>query len=258
MRICLGISYNGSQFHGWQRQSGLRTIQQELEIALSQIANTQVVIHAAGRTDAGVHASGQVIHFASEVERNLLAWQIGVNRYLPSDIAVQWAKEVPTDFHARFSARARTYWYRIFNHPVKPIFNRDSATWVPQFLDANAMQQAAQYLLGEHDFSSFRASECQSVSPMRHVHALWVRRHENWISLEITANAFLHHMVRNIVGALLVVGKHKKPAAWIDEVLKARDRTLAAATAPPQGLCLVKVSYPQEYGIPLPLSDKNF
>ncbi len=258
MRICLGISYNGSQFHGWQHQAGLRTIQQELEIALSRIANAPVSIQGAGRTDAGVHASGQVVHFDTEVERSLLAWQIGTNRYLPPDIAVQWAKETLPDFHARFSARARTYRYRIFNHPVKPVFNRDSATWVPQFLDANAMQQAGQYLLGEHDFSSFRASECQSVSPMRNVQALWVKRHENWISLEITANAFLHHMVRNIVGVLLAVGKHKKPAGWVGEVLKARDRTLAAATAPPQGLCLVKVSYPQEYDIPLPLSDKNF
>ncbi|MDF2868034.1 MAG: truA [Gammaproteobacteria bacterium] len=258
MRICLGVSYNGSQFHGWQRQTGLRTVQQELEKALSKIANAQVIVNCAGRTDAGVNASGQIVHFDSEVERDLLAWQIGTNRYLPPDIVVQWAKEALPNFHARFSAIARTYCYRIFNHSVRPIFNRESATWIPQPLDETVMQQAGQYLLGEHDFSSFRASECQSVSPMRNIHSLLVKRHENWVTIEITANAFLHHMVRNIVGVLLVIGKHKKPASWVKSVLTARDRTLAAATAPPQGLCLVKVLYPKEYDIPLPFSDKNF
>jgi tRNA pseudouridine38-40 synthase len=258
MRVSLGVSYDGSQFHGWQRQLGLRTVQQELELALGRIANTEVVVNCAGRTDAGVHASGQVVHFDSDVPRSLSAWQLGTNRYLPADIVVHWARATLPDFHARFSAIARSYTYRIFNHPVKPVFNRKFSTWIPQPLDMEAMQQAGQYLLGEHDFSSFRASECQSTSPMRNIHGVTVKRQDCWLTIEITANAFLHHMVRNIVGVLLVVGKHKKPISWVKDVLVARDRTLAAATAPAQGLSLVEVSYPMRFAIPAPFNDQFF
>jgi len=255
MRISLGISYNGSQFHGWQRQVGLRTVQQELETALSKIAATPISIICAGRTDAGVHASGQVIHFDSDVNRNEFAWHRGTNSYLPADIAVQWIKPTTADFHARFSALSRTYQYRIFNHAIKPVFNQAYATWIPQPLDRHVMQEAGQYLLGEHDFSSFRASDCQSLTPMRNVQALTVSQNGVWLTIEIRANAFLHHMVRNIVGVLLTIGRQRRPAIWAQEVLEARDRKQAAATAPAQGLFLTQVEYPALYAIPKPVND---
>lgn len=250
MRISLGISYDGSQFHGWQRQPMLRTVQQELETALTKIADSEISITCAGRTDMGVHAVGQVIHFDTSVVRNELAWHRGVNCYLPADIAVQWVKAVPDDFHARFSALARTYCYYIYNHTTRPVFERYHSTWIPQPLDEVAMQQAGQYLLGEHDFSAFRASECQSSTPMRNVHKVAVQRNNHWLTVEITANAFLHHMVRNIVGTLVVIGKGKQPIEWAKQLLTAKDRTLAPATAPAQGLFLTRVDYPAHYAIP--------
>lgn len=252
MRIGLGICYDGTDFHGWQRQPGLRTVQQNLETALSQIADTEITVTCAGRTDAGVHAMGQVIHFDSTTIRSLKAWQMGANRYLPSDMAVLWAQEMAADFHARFSALSRTYHYVIYNSPLRPVFERLHVTWIPKKLDALLMQEAGQYLLGEHDFSAFRASECQSSSPMRNIHSLTVHSEGQHLIVTITANAFLHHMVRNIVGALLVVGQHKRPASWLSELLNARDRSLAAATAPSAGLSLMHVCYPAYYQLPYP------
>lgn len=254
MRIALGIEYNGAAYYGWQRQRELPTIQSKLEAALTKIASHPVAVTCAGRTDAGVHASCQVVHFDVQVERAEAAWTLGVNSNLPKDIAVRWVHEVDGAFHARFSATARRYRYVIYAAPTRPALLADGVTHVYHPLDIERMQAAAPALLGEHDFTSFRAAHCQSNTPYRNVQHLKVHQRGPYIVVEIIANAFLHHMVRNIVGSLIVIGQGEHPVEWLGELLAAKDRTLAAATAKPNGLYLVDVTYPESFGLPrLPL-----
>lgn len=250
MKVALGIEYDGAAFFGWQRQREVDTVQEQLEKALSIVANHQVDVFCAGRTDAGVHGTGQVVHFNTESDRNERAWTLGVNANLPDSIAVKWAKEVPEDFHARFSATARRYRYIIYNSKLRPAILGHGLSHYHSPLDADKMHEAAQSLLGEQDFSSFRAAQCQSKSPNRFIHFIHVFRQNDFIIIDIKANAFVHHMVRNISGSLIAVGRGDKPASWIKELLDARDRTLAAETAKPNGLYLVDVDYPQEFALP--------
>lgn len=250
MRIALGVEYDGAQFHGWQKQTGLRTVQALIESAIGQVAQENIEVVCAGRTDTGVHASGQVIHFDSLVERSMRSWVHGANNYLPQDVSVLWAKKVSEDFHARYSAESRTYRYIICDQPIRPALFRGNVTWHYRALDSEKMGEAAAYLIGEHDFTSFRSSDCQSLSPMRHVKKISVTRHKGHIKIEITANAFLHHMVRNIAGVLMTVGNGKQEASWVKQVLEAKDRRLGAETAPPYGLYLTYVQYPSVHQIP--------
>lgn len=250
MKIALGIEYDGSHYFGWQRQQNVSSIQASLERALSQVANEPITVFCAGRTDAGVHATGQVVHFQTQAERAEVAWTMGVNANLPKDIAVRWATEVDEAFHARFSATARRYRYVIFNHRYRPAILQAGVTHYHMPLDADKMMRAGQYLLGEQDFSAFRAAQCQSKSPWREVHHLDVTRHNDFIIVDIKANAFVHHMVRNIVGSLLEVGAGNQPETWIKALLLAKDRTKAAATAKAEGLYLVQVSYPAAFNLP--------
>jgi tRNA pseudouridine38-40 synthase len=250
MRIALGIEYDGSAFYGWQRQREVNSVQQELEIALASVANQPIELSCAGRTDAGVHATGQVVHFDTSAVRDSKAWIMGTNTRLPDAIAVRWAQPVADDFHARFSATARRYRYIIYNHKYRPAILRAGLSHYHQTLDIELMRQAAPLLLGEQDFSSFRAMQCQSKTPFRNIHHLTIERRGDFIVLDIKANAFLHHMVRNITGSLLEVGMKNRPPEWIGEVLAAKDRSLAAATAKPGGLYLVDVDYPAQFGLP--------
>ncbi len=247
MRIALVVEYDGSQYHGWQAQSGLHTVQQSVENALSKVADSTISVVCAGRTDTGVHATNQVIHFDCEKERTIRAWIHGANSFLPKDICVKWGKEMPETFHARYSATSRRYRYVIYNGPIRPALLRCNVTWQYRQLDHRLMHQAAQVLLGENDFTSFRSVECQSKTPMRNIHQLQVSRNGELVMIDITANAFLHHMVRNIAGVLIAVGSGKHPVSWVDGVLKAKDRRLGAETAPSYGLYLVNVAYPQEF-----------
>lgn len=247
MRIALIIEYDGSQYHGWQAQTGLRTVQGTLESALSQVADEEVTVVCAGRTDTGVHATHQVVHFDSNKERAIRAWIYGVNSFLPKDVCVRMGKEIPDTFHARYSATARRYRYVIHNTPVRPALLRSNVTWQYRQLDYKAMHEAAQHLVGEHDFTSFRSVECQSKTPMRRITQVSVKRKNDLIIMDICANAFLHHMVRNVAGVLMTVGAGRKPIAWVKDVLAAKDRKLGAETAPPYGLYLVGVTYPPEF-----------
>lgn len=250
-RIVLGIEYDGTHFSGWQFQPGLRTIQDELEKAISKVADERIQITCAGRTDAGVHAIGQVIHFDTNAKRPEKAWFLGVNSNLQNDIVVTWAKEISSEFSARFSAIERHYCYLINTDKVNSAINRHRMLWHPTLLDTLAMQEAAQYLLGEHDFSSFRAADCQSTSPMRCMNEILISRQQSIIRMDFRANAFLHHMVRNIVGTLLPIGHLKKSPTWMKEVLSAKDRKAADITAAPHGLYLIKMRYPEEFNMPL-------
>lgn len=250
MRIALGVHYNGAGYYGWQKQKNVPSIAQHIEEALSQVANHPVEVHCAGRTDAGVHATGQVIHFDTTVERPHHAWVLGTNAHLPNQIAIQYALPVGCNFHARFSAEARQYRYMIYNQPVRTGILAEGVTWHKSPLDADAMHEAAQCLLGEHDFTSFRAAQCQSKSPSRFVHHVLVKRVQDYVIVDIKANAFLHHMVRNLVGSLLLIGEHSQPIAWLADVLAQRDRRLAAPTAKAHGLYFVDVTYPVEFQIP--------
>jgi tRNA pseudouridine38-40 synthase len=250
MRIAMGIEYDGTGYFGWQRQREVKSIQGELERALSQVANEPIEIFCAGRTDAGVHGTGQVIHFDSSANRDMRGWIMGVNSNLPVGVAVRWAKPVSEDFHARFSATARRYRYVIYNRKYRPAILGQGLSHYHQDLDVSLMQQAAPALLGEQDFSSFRAIQCQSNTPFRNIMHLNIERYQDFIVIDIKANAFLHHMVRNITGSLLEVGMKKRPPEWIAELLAAKDRTLAAATAKAEGLYLVAVDYPAEFEIP--------
>lgn len=253
MRIALGIEYDGSRYHGWQMQAhGSDSIQARVDAAVSFVAGHAVTTVCAGRTDAGVHATGQVVHFDTRAERDARAWIMGANSRLPDDIAVRWAVPVPDDFSARFSAFARRYRYLILNQPQRPGLLGRNITWHYRPLDAGLMHDAGQCLLGERDFSAFRAAGCQSNTPMRNVLALAVQRQGDLVVLDIRANAFLHHMVRNITGTLLAVGSGELPPERVRELLDARDRRLAPATAPPYGLYLVQVDYPPHFGIPRP------
>jgi tRNA pseudouridine38-40 synthase len=249
MRIALGIEYDGQAFAGWQWQPGKRTIQSAVEAAVSRVANEPVRVVCAGRTDAGVHALEQVVHFDTPVERKAYSWLMGTNSELPEDVRVLWVREVPRDFHARTSAIARFYRYVILNRPMKSALRRRQVTWHYAPLDIEPMREGARHLIGEHDFSSFRAQDCQSKSPNRFMHFIHVRREGDEVVIEICANAFLHHMVRNIAGVLLDVGSGKHPPGWVAEVLEARDRRRAGVTAPADGLYLGGVCYPEAYGL---------
>jgi tRNA pseudouridine38-40 synthase len=227
------------------------TVQTELERALGTIANTPVRVHCAGRTDTGVHASGQIVHFDAPVSRALKAWVLGTNTHLPNDIRVLWAADVVPDFHARFSAQSRRYRYVICNTTVRPAVLHGLVSWQARPLDAQLMHNEAQSLLGERDFSSFRAASCQSATAMRNVHFIEVIRRGQLVIIDIQANAFLHHMVRNIAGSLMAVGAGRQGKGWIGQLMEQRDRSLAADTASPQGLYLVKVEYPSSHDLPV-------
>lgn len=260
MRIALGVEYDGSPFCGWQSQAEGQTVQDTLQRALSQIAGDQITseqtaaehisVIAAGRTDTGVHALEQVVHFDTQAERPLTAWVRGVNALLPDSIAVRWAHPVPDEFHARFSAHGRSYRYLLINRAVRPAIHAGKVGWFHAPLDVTAMQIAAQCLLGEHDFSAFRAAQCQAKSPVKHLHQLDIRRQGEMLIFEVSADAFLHHMVRNMVGCLVYVGKGKYPPAWLAEVLAGRERSLAAPTFAPDGLYLRRIKYEAKWGLP--------
>jgi tRNA pseudouridine38-40 synthase len=250
MRIALGIEYDGTSYNGWQRQKTGLGVQQRLEEALSLVANEQVEVTCAGRTDTGVHASGQVVHFDTSAERSERGWLLGANSNLPPDISVTWVKTVGDDFHARFSAVSRSYQYLILNRLQRSALHRERAWWVHQPLDEQRMHAAAQALLGEHDFSAFRAAGCQASSAVRDLTKITVTRSGRWVTLDVTANAFLMHMVRNITGTLAVIGRGEASVEWLAEVLESRDRTAAGVAAPPHGLTLVDVAYPASFGIP--------
>jgi tRNA pseudouridine38-40 synthase len=254
-RIAVGIEYDGSAFAGWQSQQSLRTVQHTLESALGSVAAHPVSLIAAGRTDAGVHARAQVAHFDTQAERPSRSWLLGTNTELPADIALQWAQPVPAHFHARYCAEARTYRYLILNRTARSALNAARSAWVTRTLDAAAMSAAAALLVGEHDFSAFRAAECQAKSPIRRLTGLGVARRGDWVVIEVVANAFLHHMVRNIAGLLIAVGKGDQPPDWARVVLEGRDRTRGAATAPAAGLYLWEVRYPAAFGLPVPAPD---
>jgi len=250
MRIAVGVEYDGSRYFGWQRQREVNSVQAELEAALSKVANHKVELTCAGRTDAGVHATGQVLHFDTTAQRQDPAWTLGVNSNLPADIAVRWAQPVSDDFHARFSATGRRYRYIIYNNGLRPGILQQGVSHYHHPLDHTRMQQAAPVLLGEHDFSAFRAAHCQSNSPFRRISHLEITRHGDFIVVDIAANAFLHHMVRNIVGSLMKIGCGEAEPEWLGWLLAEKDRTLAAATAKPNGLYLVAVDYPAAFNIP--------
>ena len=264
MRYALGVEYDGSDFSGWQRlnkpgDAGAAnaarrkepTIQAAVEEALSFVAGARVDVVCAGRTDAGVHAACQVVHFDSAAERDPRGWVLGTTTRLPPAVCVLWCVPVADDFHARFSARARRYSYRILNRPVRPALHRQYLSWERRSLDAAAMHRAAQALVGEHDFSAFRTVHCQAPHARRHMQEIRVTRMGDVLEVEVQANAFLHHMVRNIVGSLLPVGRGEQPEGWLAELLAGRDRTLAGPTAPPDGLVFVGPRYPIECRLPV-------
>ncbi|EKD70602.1 MAG: hypothetical protein ACD_46C00484G0020 [uncultured bacterium] len=251
MRVALGVEYNGHEYYGWQAQRGLPTIQETLQTALAKIANEDIFLHCAGRTDAGVHATGQVVHFDTRAKRHVDAWIWGTNTHLPPSIVVRWARHVDYHFHARFKATARRYRYVIYNHPIRPGIMSERVTWHYYPLDIERMREAAKYLIGEQDFSSFRAAECNSKSPMRNVTEVDIRRYGDLVIFEIEANAFLHHMVRNIAGVLMKIGSRYKEPIWMKEVLDAKSRRAAAETAPSGGLYLINVRYAEPYTFPL-------
>ena len=250
-RIALGLEYDGSAFLGWQTQPGGNTVQDALEAALASIAGAPVSITAAGRTDRGVHARIQVAHFDTEAQRPESAWVRGVNALLPDAVAVLWSREVADDFHARYSALARTYRYRLLNRPVRAALSAPYVGWFHLPLDVGKMREAAALLVGEHDFSAFRSSECQAKSPVRTVHSLQIEQTGERIDFVIRANAFLHHMVRNLVGTLVYVGKGKHPPQWVLQVMESRDRAKAAPTFGPEGLYLERIEYEPKWGLPL-------
>ena len=250
MRIALGVEYDGRGYYGWQSQPDRCTVQDVLQAALSQIASAPISVAAAGRTDTGVHALEQVVHFETEATRPLTAWVRGANALLPDNIAVRWAHAVPEEFHARFSAHGRSYRYLLVNRPVRPAIQTGKVGWFHAPLDIVAMRQAAQYLLGEHDFSAFRASECQAKSPVKTLNQLDINQDGEMLVFDVSANAFLHHMVRNLVGCLVYVGKGKYPPEWLAEVLAGRERRLAAPTFAPDGLYLRRIQYEAKWGLP--------
>ena len=250
MRVALGVEYDSSAYCGWQSQPDGRTVQDALQLALSQVASASISVIAAGRTDTGVHALEQVIHFDTQSVRPLTAWVRGVNALLPSGIAVLWAHAVADEFHARFSAQARSYSYYLYCRPVRSAVQHGKVGWFHQPLDIVKMREAAQYLLGEHDFSAFRASACQAKSPVKNLSMLDIQQQGNIMSLDLTSNAFLHHMVRNIVGCLVYVGKGKHPPQWMQEVLQGRERSRAAPTFAPDGLYLRRIAYDAKWGLP--------
>lgn len=252
MRIAAGIEYRGTNFLGWQRQRSGRTVQECVETALSKVADEPVVVQCAGRTDTGVHALHQVIHFDTEAVREPHSWVFGSNINLPDDVSLCWVRSVDGEFHARYSALYRVYQYVILNRAARSGLLRGLVTWECRPLNPDRMARAASDLVGEHDFTSYRDSNCQAASPVRTIHRLEVRGNEDFIILEIQANGFLHHMVRNIAGVLMTIGMNRQPENWAGDVLKACDRAAGGVTAPPDGLYLAKVAYPESFCIPEP------
>ena len=252
MKIALAVEYDGSAYFGWQRQTEGATVQGCVEQALSKVANEPVSVFCAGRTDTGVHGVGQVIHFETTAERSMRSWVLGANANLPKDIAVQWAQPVSDDFHARFSARSRRYRYVICNRWVRPAVHRNRVTWNHNPLDAARMHAAGQALIGEHDFSTYRALGCQAKSPVRQIYELAVSRSGEFIYIDIHANGFLHHMVRNIAGVLMAIGEGARPMVWAGDLLDLRDRTLGGVTAPSHGLYFVTAYYDPAFDLPPP------
>lgn len=252
MRIALGIEYNGSNYKGWQIQPNQRTVQGELEKSLSQVANSPITtMQTAGRTDAGVHASEQIVHFDTMVARKDKAWIFGGNRFLTAkDCSILWAKQVTDEFHARFSALRRRYRYIIYSREIRPAFLSNLVSWDRRPLELEPMQQACQYLLGEHDFDAYRTVACQAHSPVKTIYSLEISQKNNFFYLDIEANAFLHHMVRNIAGVLLAIGAGEKPPLWAKQVLESRDRTKGDITAPAGGLYLTNVVYDSKFKLP--------
>jgi len=249
-KIALGIEYDGSAYNGWQSQKHGYGVQQAVEKAISNVADHDVSVICAGRTDTGVHALGQVIHFETSAERSERSWVLGANANLPKDISVHWAQPVNDDFHARFSALSRRYQYMILNQFSRPAILSKRVTWQGKPLDVDVMAHAAEALVGEHDFSSYRAVACQAKSPIRTVHQLEVTQKGQFICIEICANAFLHHMVRNIAGVLMAIGSGEQKQDWAAEVLAHQDRKLGGVTASPDGLYFVNVAYPEDFSIP--------
>ena len=250
MRLALGISYNGQRYQGWQSQLSGQTVQDRLETALAQFAAQPVATVCAGRTDAGVHGLMQVVHFDTSLQREEFSWVRGTNRFLPPDIAVQWMRPVPQEFHSRASAIARRYAYVLLESPVRPSVEAGRVGWAFRPLDADAMTQAAALLLGEHDFTSFRASACQARTPVKTLTRLEIARHGAYWRFDFEANAFLHHMIRNIMGCLLVIGQGQQLPSWIGQVLEARDRDVAAPTFSPDGLYFLGPVYDARWNLP--------
>ena len=251
MRVAMGIEYDGSQFHDWQSQSkDVRTIQDEVETALSKVANHPITVICAGRTDACVHGKGQVVHFDTESKRTERNWLLGINANLPLDVNVIWVSFVDNEFHARFSAISRKYQYLIFNRKMRSALLQNRATWIHQKLQIDLMQEAAEKIEGEHDFSSFRAAGCQAKSPIRIIHSIKIKRKAEFVILQFHANAFLQHMVRNITGVLVEIGKKEKRVNWAKQVLEYHNRSRGGVTAPPQGLYFQHVEYPPPYDLP--------
>lgn len=249
-RLAIGLEYDGTRFCGWQRQDHVASIQGAVEEAFARVADAPLVVNAAGRTDAGVHALGQVAHFDSPAARDMRAWLLGANSALPPDVSVSWVQQVPASFDARYSAVARTYVYLILNRPARSALYHHRAWWLHGELDLDAMQAAAQLVLGEHDFSAFRAAQCQARTPIRELQQLDLRRAGSFIVVTCRANAFLHHMVRNLVGSLVRIGRREERPAWLRTVLESRDRRAAGMTAAASGLYLARVHYPAELAIP--------
>jgi tRNA pseudouridine38-40 synthase len=254
-RIVLGVQYDGSPWRGWQTQPGGGTVQDTLEAALEKFALTAIATTCAGRTDAGVHALEQVVHFDTNLERDLFSWVRGVNAFLPPSIAVRWSADTgeplaADHFHARFSATSRTYQYVLYNHPVRSPLLAGRAGWVFRPLEVAPMQEAARHLIGVHDFSAFRAAECQAKSPVKNMEDIRIERRGDLIVFTLKASAFLHHMVRNIVGSLIVVGNGNQPPAWLAELLAQRDRSRAAPTFMPDGLYLANIAYDTKWTLP--------
>ncbi|MEX0730890.1 MAG: tRNA pseudouridine(38-40) synthase TruA [Aquisalimonadaceae bacterium] len=250
MRLAMGVEYDGRAYAGWQFQRHAPSVQATLERALGRVANMPVSVTCAGRTDAGVHALGQVINFDTTAQRPLRGWLLGVTSQLPDDIAVTWVREVSAEFSARFTATGRSYRYIILPRVTRPGLLNGRVAWTHRTLDAARMDEAAQVLVGEHDFSAFRAIGCQARHPWREITRISVSRHGPYIHLDVSANAFLHHMVRNIAGVLMAIGAGEQPVDWARQVLDGRDRTLGGVTAPAQGLYLVAVDYPETFELP--------
>jgi tRNA pseudouridine38-40 synthase len=250
MRLALGISYHGQAYEGWQSQLSGRTVQDKLEAALGQFTTQSVSTVCAGRTDAGVHGMMQVVHFDTELQREEFSWVRGTNRFLPRDIAVEWARPVPDEFHSRASAIARRYSYVVLESKVRPSLDAGRVGWVFRPLDGDAMREAAQHVLGVHDFTSFRASACQALSPVKNLTSLEISRRGAYWRFNFEANAFLHHMIRNLMGSLLVIGQGQQPPSWMAEVLQARDRDAAAPTFSPAGLYFLGPVYEPRWGLP--------
>jgi tRNA pseudouridine38-40 synthase len=250
MRLALGITYNGQAYEGWQSQPSGRTLQDRLEAALAQFATHPISTVCSGRTDAGVHALMQVVHFDTPLQREEFSWVRGTNRFLPADIAVQWAQPVPDAFHSRASAVARRYAYILLQSPVRPSIDAGRVGWVFRPLDQAAMREGAGFLIGRHDFSSFRAAECQANSPLKTMNRIAITRHGSYWRFEFEADAFLHHMIRNIMGCLLVIGQGRQRPQWMSQVLAARDRDAAAPTFSPAGLYFLGPVYGPEWNLP--------